>query len=155
MSAFFCPAESVYLKAHETRTVQLHFLPFNLGNHFMSVTYAVYAYILPCFISLWQISANPILIWCRSHTGKYSCSVILMNEKIGEFLYTVEVQAVYPQVSTWPFKPGPHSVRISSAAAASMCFFSSIDDAVKDKQWMVLCAKPLTANYTFHVICYY
>lgn len=32
MSAFFCPAETVYLKANETRTVQLYFLPFNLGT---------------------------------------------------------------------------------------------------------------------------
>ena len=44
-----------------------------------------------------------------------------MNEEIGEFLYTVEAKAVYPQVSALPFKPGPHSVRISSAAAASKC----------------------------------
>ena len=44
-----------------------------------------------------------------------------MNEDIGEFLYTVEAKAVYPQVSALPFKPGPHSVRISSAAAASKC----------------------------------
>lgn len=42
-----------------------------------------------------------------------------MNELIGEFLYTVEVKAIYPQVSALPFKAGPHSVRISSAAAAS------------------------------------
>ena len=54
-------------------------------------------------------------------SGKYSCSLILMNEDIGEFLYTVEAKAVYPQVSALPFKPGPHSVRISSAAAASKC----------------------------------
>lgn len=32
MSAFFCPADTVHLKAHEMRTVQLHFLPFNIGK---------------------------------------------------------------------------------------------------------------------------
>jgi len=32
MSAFFCPAESVHLKARETRSVSLHFLPFNVGE---------------------------------------------------------------------------------------------------------------------------
>ena len=51
--------------------------------------------------------------------GQYSCSVILMNEGIGEFLYTVEAKALYPHPSVLPFKPGVHSVRISSAAAAS------------------------------------
>lgn len=62
------------------------------------------------------VSQNYVLI-----AGKYSCSLILMNEDIGEFLYTVEAKAVYPQVSALPFKPGPNSVRISSAAAASKC----------------------------------
>ena len=42
-----------------------------------------------------------------------------MNEGIGEFLYTVEAKALYPHPSVLPFKPGVHSVRISSAAAAS------------------------------------
>jgi len=52
-------------------------------------------------------------------TGRYQCSVIFMNEKVGEFLYTIEAKATNPKVSSLPFKPGPHSVRISSAAAAS------------------------------------
>lgn len=68
-----------------------------------------------------MVSNDPIGLTLLSIlTGNYSCSVILMNEKIGEFLYTVEVKAVYPTVSSLPFKPGKNNVRISSAAAASM-----------------------------------
>ncbi|KAF6036684.1 CHDC2 [Bugula neritina] len=65
-------------------------------------------------------------------SSKYTCSAILMNENIGEFLYTIEVKAVYPQISALPFKPGPHSVRISSAAAASRGLgqFGGRDDVI-------------------------
>lgn len=50
-----------------------------------------------------------------------------MNEKVGEFIYNVEAKATLPQISALPFKPGPHTVRISSAAAASTCQYYAIN----------------------------
>ena len=50
--------------------------------------------------------------------GHRQCSVLFINEKIGEFLYSIEANALLPQPSILPHIPSAHSVRISSAAAA-------------------------------------
>ncbi|XP_078698604.1 cilia- and flagella-associated protein 47-like isoform X8 [Branchiostoma floridae x Branchiostoma belcheri] len=51
-------------------------------------------------------------------TGHRQCSVLFINEEVGEFLYSIEASAVLPLPSVLPWVPSPHSVRISSAAAA-------------------------------------
>ncbi|XP_070567350.1 cilia- and flagella-associated protein 47-like [Ptychodera flava] len=50
--------------------------------------------------------------------GHRQCSILLINEKIGEFLYSIEAIATLPSPSMVPYRPSPSSVRISSAAAA-------------------------------------
>ncbi|XP_076467202.1 cilia and flagella-associated protein 47-like [Babylonia areolata] len=52
--------------------------------------------------------------------GERQCSVIFLNETIGEFLYSIEAKATLPLPSALPYIPSPHSVRISSAAAAGV-----------------------------------
>ncbi|XP_021363645.1 cilia- and flagella-associated protein 47-like isoform X2 [Mizuhopecten yessoensis] len=80
MSAFYSPNSSVYLDAKGSSTVEIYFLPFNIGER--------------------------------------QVSVIFLNESIGEFLYSVEATATLPLPAVVPFVKTPHSVRISSAAAA-------------------------------------
>ncbi|KAH9504693.1 Cilia- and flagella-associated protein 47 [Bulinus truncatus] len=46
------------------------------------------------------------------------CSVIFINEQIGEFLYSIEATALQPLPSYLPYVPNKNSARISSAAAA-------------------------------------
>ena len=60
------------------------------------------------------------------HTGRRQCSMIFINETVGEFLYSIEAVATLPLPAHLPFKPGPHSVRISSAAAAGKSVSSSL-----------------------------
>ena len=50
--------------------------------------------------------------------GHRQCSVLFINDKIGEFLYCIEANATLPLPSPMPVTNSPHSVRISSAAAA-------------------------------------
>lgn len=50
--------------------------------------------------------------------GHCQCSVLFINDKIGEFLYCIEANALLPLPSPVPFTDSPHNVRISSAAAA-------------------------------------
>lgn len=50
--------------------------------------------------------------------GHRQCSVLFINDKIGEFLYCIEANATLPLPSPMPVTDSPHSVRISSAAAA-------------------------------------
>ena len=57
--------------------------------------------------------------------GERQCSVIFLNETIGEFLYSIEAKATLPLPSPLPYTPSSHSVRISSAAAAGMSFYLS------------------------------
>ncbi|XP_035825915.1 cilia- and flagella-associated protein 47 [Aplysia californica] len=52
------------------------------------------------------------------HVGERQCSVIFLNENIGEFLYSIEAKALEPLPSYLPYVPSKSSVRISSAAAA-------------------------------------
>ncbi|XP_077977423.1 cilia- and flagella-associated protein 47-like [Glandiceps talaboti] len=52
------------------------------------------------------------------NTGHRQCSILLINEKIGEFLYSIEATATLPVSGVLPYRPSPNSVRISSAAAA-------------------------------------
>ncbi|XP_048239518.1 cilia and flagella-associated protein 47-like isoform X3 [Haliotis rufescens] len=80
LSAFFSPMKTVYLEPHATAEVEIHFLPFAVGDR--------------------------------------QCSVIFLNETVGEFLYSIEAKAKLPLPSILPFVPSNHSVRISSAAAA-------------------------------------
>ncbi|KAK3096977.1 hypothetical protein FSP39_005325 [Pinctada imbricata] len=80
MSAFFSPVASLYLEANGTANIEIHFLPFHIGDR--------------------------------------QCSIIFLNESIGEFLYSIEATANLPLPSVVPFTKTPHSVRISSAAAA-------------------------------------
>ncbi|XP_071954714.1 cilia- and flagella-associated protein 47-like isoform X2 [Antedon mediterranea] len=80
VSAFFCSQKMVHIEANGTTSVQIDFLPFNVG--------------------------------------KRQCSVLFINEKVGEFLYSIEATALLPLPSCLPFTPSKHSVRVSSAAAA-------------------------------------
>ena len=75
---------SVHLDANATTTVEIHFLPFNIGER--------------------------------------QCSVIFLNEEIGEFLYSIEAKSTLPLPDALPFVKTGHSVRISSAAAAGKKF---------------------------------
>ena len=50
--------------------------------------------------------------------GHRQCSVLFINDKIGEFLYCIEANTLLPLPSPMPFTESPHSIRISSAAAA-------------------------------------
>ena len=53
------------------------------------------------------------------HVGKKQCSILFINEQIGEFIYTVEATVTLPLSQVVPHKAGEEgSVRISSAAAA-------------------------------------
>lgn len=82
MSAFYSPVASLYLEAHDSANIEIHFLPFNIGER--------------------------------------QCSIIFLNETIGEFLYSIEANATLPLPSEVPFVRTPHSVRITSAAAAGL-----------------------------------
>lgn len=85
MSAFYSPVASLYLEAHDSANIEIHFLPFNIGER--------------------------------------QCSIIFLNETIGEFLYSIEATATLPLPSEVPFVRTPHSVRITSAAAAGLKIF--------------------------------
>lgn len=50
--------------------------------------------------------------------GHRQCSILFINDKIGEFLYCIEANATLPLPSPMPVAESPHSIRISSAAAA-------------------------------------
>lgn len=50
--------------------------------------------------------------------GHRQCSILFINDKIGEFLYCIEANATLPLPSPMPVANSPHSIRISSAAAA-------------------------------------
>ena len=50
--------------------------------------------------------------------GHRQCSILFINDKIGEFLYCIEANATFPLPSPMPVAESPHSIRISSAAAA-------------------------------------
>lgn len=50
--------------------------------------------------------------------GHRQCSVLFISDKIGEFLYCIEANATLPLPSPMPVTHSPHSVRVSSAAAA-------------------------------------
>ena len=60
--------------------------------------------------------------------GERQCSVIFLNETIGEFLYSIEAKSSLPLPSALPYTPSSHSVRISSAAAAgrNVCNTTSV-----------------------------
>ena len=80
MSAFWSPSKTIHLEANSTGTVEIHFLPFDVGHR--------------------------------------QCSILFINDQIGEFLYCIEANATLPLPSPMPVADSPHSVRISSAAAA-------------------------------------
>ncbi|ESO84826.1 hypothetical protein LOTGIDRAFT_196276 [Lottia gigantea] len=48
-------------------------------------------------------------------TGDRQCSVVFLNDDIGEFLYSIEAKATLPLPSPLPFIPNQHTVRVSSA----------------------------------------
>ena len=50
--------------------------------------------------------------------GHRQCSVLLINEDIGEFLYLIETETVLPLPCRVPYVPSAHSVRVSSSLAA-------------------------------------
>ncbi|BFZ09423.1 hypothetical protein BsWGS_12463 [Bradybaena similaris] len=50
------------------------------------------------------------------HVGDRQCSVVLLNENIGEFLYSIDAKALDPLPSYLPYTPNKNSVRISSDA---------------------------------------
>lgn len=80
MSAFFSSISTINIGPQETKTVDIHFLPFSVGDR--------------------------------------QCSVIFLNESIGEFLYSIEAKSTLPLPAPIPFVKSQYSVRITSAAAA-------------------------------------
>lgn len=50
--------------------------------------------------------------------GNRQCSVLLINEDIGEFLYLIETETTVPLPCRVPYVPSAHSVRVSSSLAA-------------------------------------
>ncbi|PIK59126.1 hypothetical protein BSL78_03931 [Apostichopus japonicus] len=52
------------------------------------------------------------------HLGKFQCSVLLINEEVGEFIYGIDATSLLPIPSALPYVPSRHSMRISSGAAA-------------------------------------
>ena len=50
--------------------------------------------------------------------GHRQCSVLLINEDIGEFLYLIETETLLPLPCRVPYVPSAHSVRVSSSLAA-------------------------------------
>ena len=87
MSAFFSPISTVYLEGDMSTNLEIHFLPFTIGER--------------------------------------QCSVIFVNESIGEFLYSIEAKSTLPLPNMVPFVKTSHSYRISSAAAAGSISSSS------------------------------
>ena len=65
--------------------------------------------------------------------GRKQCSVLFINEDIGEFIYTVEATVTLPRPQIVPHRPGEDegSVRISSAAAAGTQIFFSLTHSRK------------------------
>lgn len=51
------------------------------------------------------------------HVGDHQCTVIFLNEKIGEFVYLVDAKALAPLPSYLPYLPDKNSARISTAAS--------------------------------------
>ena len=62
--------------------------------------------------------ANVEVLFLPFQLGSRQCSVLFLNEKVGEFLYSVEAEGVLPPPSHLPYQPTARSVRISSATAA-------------------------------------
>lgn len=52
------------------------------------------------------------------HVGYRQCSILFINDQIGEFLYCIEANTTVPLPSHMPVAQSLHSVRISSGAAA-------------------------------------
>ena len=50
--------------------------------------------------------------------GHRQCSVLFLNEDVGELVYSIEAESLLPLPSSLPYQPSSHSVRVSSAAAA-------------------------------------
>ncbi|XP_070190234.1 cilia and flagella-associated protein 47-like isoform X3 [Littorina saxatilis] len=62
--------------------------------------------------------------------GERQCSVIFLNETIGEFLYSIEAKAALPLPSPLPYAPSSNSVRISSAALPGAGEYGGDDNVV-------------------------
>ena len=52
------------------------------------------------------------------HMGPRHCTVVFVNDDVGEFLYAVDANALPPQASNLPFNSG--GTRMSSAAATGL-----------------------------------
>ena len=63
-------------------------------------------------------SAPIVIDFLPYEIGKRQCSIVFVNETIGEFLYAVEGVSTMPLPLAIPYKPTPGSIRISSAVAA-------------------------------------
>lgn len=66
-------------------------------------------------------SAEVTIHFLPFQLGKRQCSVIFINEEVGEFLYAIDATATVPLSAPLPFKASAQSVRITSAAAAGRC----------------------------------
>ncbi|XP_065057284.1 cilia and flagella-associated protein 47-like isoform X2 [Rhopilema esculentum] len=53
--------------------------------------------------------------------GHRQCSVLFLNEDVGELVYSIEAESLLPLPSSLPYQPSSHSVRVSSASAAERC----------------------------------
>ncbi|KAL8606797.1 hypothetical protein ACOMHN_049626 [Nucella lapillus] len=89
-----------------------------------------------------NVSAEVEVDFLPFSVGERQCSVIFLNETIGEFLYSIEAKATLPLASPLPYLPSNHSVRISSAAAAGVGggLFGGEDNVV---YWKCEASQPL------------
>jgi hypothetical protein len=72
MSAFFSSVSTINIGPQETKTVDIYFLPFSVGDR--------------------------------------QCSVIFLNESIGEFLYSIEAKSTLPLPAPIPFVKSQYNV---------------------------------------------
>lgn len=65
-------------------------------------------------------TANTEIVFLPFNVGKHRCSVVFVNDTLGQFVVNVEATATLPHPISAPFVTKPRSVRISSAAAAGL-----------------------------------
>ena len=104
-------------------------------------------------------SAQIVVNFLPYEIGKRQCSIIFVNEDIGEFLYAIEGVSTMPLPLPIPFKPMPGSIRISSAVAAGIykhLLFSSCTkclESLSGNVWLGVISKHgCTAIHKIYVI---
>ncbi|KAI0223616.1 Cilia- and flagella-associated protein 47 [Lamellibrachia satsuma] len=94
-------------------------------------------------------SAQIVVNFLPYEIGKRQCSIIFVNENIGEFLYAIEGVSTMPLPLPIPFKPMPGSIRISSAVAAAGGGNTSFRSSTTTIYWK--CDVGMTVKEKLHV----